>query len=120
MAQDFIYRRDIRPNLTGRVRELTGAENVKSALENRLSTSLRSIPFLPQYGVNLKDFLNMPMTADNRTRIIDEVQQQILRDRRVKEIRKIDARTTEEGLVLIQADVVLIGTNVNLSVEVTT
>ena len=117
MANDFLYGRDIRTSTNGEVRELTGNENVRSALENRLSTSFRSVPFLPNYGVNLKEYQNMPMTAEIRTRIQAEIREQILRDKRVKEIRDIKVRYNSEGLFLIQVFLTLIGTNRALNVE---
>ena len=120
MSLDRYYRVDARPSLTGIVNELTGAENVKSALQNRLSTSYRSVPFLPNYGVQLKQYQNQPMTADLRSRIIQEVTEQIMRDPRVKSIRSVNVRTTTEGLFLISVDVVLIGTEGALNVEVRT
>ena len=45
--------------VSGAFQQLTGGDNVRSALENRLSTSLRSIPFRPEYGANLKEFMNL-------------------------------------------------------------
>ena len=106
--------------VSGAFQQLTGGDNVRSALENRLSTSLRSIPFRPEYGANLKEFMNLPMTADNISRIEQEVQTQVLRDPRVKEVRKIEVTTQTNGLVLIRLNLVLVGTNENLNVEVVT
>ena len=60
------------------------------------------------------------MTADNISRIEQEVQTQVLRDPRVKEVRKIEVTTQTNGLVLIRLNLVLVGTNENLNVEVVT
>ena len=60
------------------------------------------------------------MTADNISRIEQEVQTQVLRDPRVKEVRKIEVTTQMNGLVLIRLNLVLVGTNENLNVEVVT
>ena len=118
--QDFVYRKDLRPQRRGAINAIFGGENVRSALENRLSTSFRSIPFLPNYGVNLKEYQNSVMTEDNRTRIRNEVQTQILRDPRVKAIRSITVNHRSNGLLFIQVSIVLIGTDevVDLGVDV--
>lgn len=120
MALDFVYKRDFRPSQNGAVEELTGGPNVKSALQNRLSTFPGSIPFRPAYGVNLKNYQNMPLSAKNRDKLIQDVQEQILRDPRVKSIRKVEARTTDEGLVYISVNLLLRGTNEPQNVEVVT
>lgn len=120
MALDFVYKRDFRPNLRGQVEELTGGSNVRSALQNRLSTFPGSIPFRPTYGVNLKLYQNMPLSAKNRDKIVQDVQEQVLRDPRVKSIRKVEVRTTDEGLVFISVNLILQGMNEAQNVEVVT
>ena len=120
MALNRLYREDIRPGISGNVVTLTGGDNVRSALENRLSTPLRSIPFLPDYGIEIKQFLNLPMTADNKSRILNEVVTQVSRDPRVKEVRNSELRSRDDGLIVISVDIVLVGTNEPLNVEVRT
>ena len=120
MALDFVYKRDFRPTLTGQVKELIGASNVRSALQNRLATFPGSIPFRPSYGANLKAYQNMPLSAKNRDQIVQDVQEQILRDPRVQSIRKVDVRTTEAGLISISVGILLQGSNEPQNVEVVT
>lgn len=105
---DRIFRIDRRINQDG-VYTISRSENVKDALKNRFSVFPRTVPFRPDYGVNLKRFQDEPLTSDLESRIIKEVRVQILRDPRVKAIRAMNIRKEDTGEIEIEAEVILVG-----------
>ena len=120
MAQDFEFLSDYRVSRTGSVNVLQGSDNVRSAIENRLSVSRGSIPFRPEYGILLKQYQNEPLTRELKDRIIEDLTAQIRRDDRVRLVKSIDVRSETDGTLFIYMDLVLTGSNTILGVEVTT
>ena len=114
---DRIFRRDFRLK-NGKVQQLTGKTNVRDALKNRFSVFPGSIPFRPNYGTNLKRFSNEPMTKELEHQIVKEVREQVERDPRVNIVRKITINTTQEGLLEIDVEVVLVSEDENINFRV--
>ena len=114
---DQIFRRDFRLS-GGRALQLTGKANVKDALKNRFAVFPRSIPFRPDYGTNLKRYSNEPITKELEHQIVKEVREQVERDPRVRIARKITLNTSQEGLIEIDVEVVLVGDQENINFQV--
>ena len=114
---DDIFREDFRLS-QGVPRTIRRRENVKNALENRFAVSKGSIPFRPSYGANLKRYSNEPVTKELENTLIKEVEEQILRDPRVKNIRKIIFSSNQEGLVQINIEINLVGERDNFQFRV--
>ena len=114
---DQIFRRDFRIGPAG-VNEITGKANVRSALRNRFSVFPASVPFRPIYGSALKRFHNEPMTRELENQIVKEVREQIQRDRRVKNVRKITINSSQDGTLKVDVEVILLGEIENLNFDV--
>lgn len=79
------YGTDIR---IGKVVSLeTGLKNLITALYRRLSTAKGSLFYDPEYGLDLRIFLNSEITADTLDEIRVAIEQQLERDERVQEVR---------------------------------
>ena len=99
--------RDLRANREG-LTELTGVANVRSALQNRLATAKNTLPWRPQYGARLKNYQNLPLTAENMSKIADEVRSALDRDPRVRRVDEIEGASTTDGQVRIKAKIQII------------
>jgi len=116
---DQIFRRDFRLK-DGKVFHVTGRNNVREALEHRFSVSQKSIPFRPNYGVNLKRFSNEPMTRELEHQIVKEVREQVEKDPRVRIVRKITINIFQNGLLQCEIEAILVSENENLNFKVIT
>ena len=105
---DEIFRQDFRL-VRGVPEVIRGSGNVRDALSNRFSVFPRSVPFRPDYGVNLKRYSNETITKELEHAITQEVEEQILKDPRVKNVRKIEFSFDGQGLLQITVEVVLQG-----------
>ena len=103
-----IFKEDFRLS-RGTARLIQREENVLSAIEHRFSVFLRSIPFRPVYGTNLKRYSNEPVTKELEHRIVKEIREQMDRERRVKTVRRIRIDSQDNGEIKISVEVVLLG-----------
>lgn len=79
------YGTDIR---IGKVVSLeSGLKNLITALYRRLSTAKGSLFYDPEYGLDLRIFLNSEITTDTLDEIRVAIEQQLERDERVEEVR---------------------------------
>ena len=65
----------------------SGLRNLIEALSRRLSTAKGSLFYDPEYGEDLRLYLNQEMTADVLDAIKVAIEQQLERDERVQEAR---------------------------------
>ena len=88
---------------------IEGVENTRSALQNRLLTPYRSIPFFPEYGSALKQFQNLTINRENIGAVATEVERSLRRDPRIVNVDEVRAEGNEDGSVKIQAFIRLRG-----------
>lgn len=107
---DTIFKEDFRVfSSEGDVTVIKRRENVESALAHRLSTFKGSVPFRPNYGAEIKRFINEPFTHELQHQIVKEVREQVLRETRVKSIQKIEIDNNNQGRILVEVEVLLVG-----------
>ena len=110
MAQvtlDDIYRVDFRGN-RGRFPELSLKKNVIDAIKNRLSTPKGRMPFNALYGTKLKSFLSETVTPELLNSISQEIQTQILKDYRVRDVISIQIETIKENQLVCNVSLTII------------
>ena len=105
---DRIFKQDFRLS-RGSANLISRHDNVLSAIENRFSVFLKSIPFRPSYGGSLKEYSNKPLTKGLEHRIVQHVREQLGRERRVKDVRSISVNTQDGGLIRIDVEVIILG-----------
>ena len=114
---DGIFRQDFRLS-RGNASLLRGADNVRSALQNRFAVFPLSVPYRPVYGSSLKRYSNEPLTLELENQIVKEIRTQVERDPRVKSVRKISITSTAEGELRAEVEIVLLGNADNFQFEV--
>ena len=105
---DFVFRNDFRVSGDGTVNQISRAENVKSALLNRLSVFTGSIPFRPSYGSDLKRFVSEPSTKELNHRVSKLVTDQLNRETRIKRVDSVNIERKTDGTFIISADIILV------------
>ena len=113
---DRVYKRDFRVGNGGDY-EIIGSENVEDAIKNRFSVFQASIPFIPNYGANLKRYVDEPMNEDLKNDIVNTVTTQILRDERVRLVRAVTLNTQVDGKIEVEVELDLIGNEQNLAIN---
>ena len=108
MAFDFTFLTDQRLGARGKVNDLQGPENVRSAIQNRILTTKGQVPFRPEYGLKLKQFLSEPLTREIQDQILSLLREEILKDPRVESIKSIRIESNSDGRLLINLYLVLI------------
>ena len=107
---DQIFREDIRLREDGSPRTIGQRENVRSAVENRFSTQVGRIPFLPTYGAQLKKYQGRVITPDFINSIKAEIKNNITSDPRVDRLQSISIEWNEEGRVNVAVSFSLVST----------
>lgn len=115
---DRIFRRDFVIDNIGRVTHVVGVDNVKLALRNRFSVYPGLIPYRPQYGTLLKKYSGEPLTRELENQLEKEVRQSIERDSRVKLVRQTRITSTQDGLIQIEVEIVIVGNDSNINFQV--
>ena len=105
---DRVFKQDFRLS-RGSASLISRQDNVLSAIENRFSVFFRSIPFRPVYGGGLKEYSNRPMTKALAHKVVQHIREQIGRERRVRDIRRISINTQDDGSMRIEVDVLILG-----------
>ena len=105
---DRVFKQDFRLS-RGKANLISQEDNVLSAIEHRFSVFAKSIPFRPAYGGNLKRYSNEPMTKELQNKLVKEVNTQISRERRIKAVRKISIDTRDNGEIVINVEIVMLG-----------
>lgn len=104
--KDLAYKSDFVLSSTGDFDTISGLENMKQALFNRLVTSPGSLIHRPNYGVGIKDFQNSPSTLSTQRQLALRIQEQFELDPRVEKVTGVqvnfDTLTPEKSIIIVK------------------
>lgn len=85
------------PDLDPTFSPVTGPRVVAQAIARRLSTPRGSLPFYPNYGIDVRDYLNERITVGSLAQIRRDVESECMADERVRSADVSAAHNTETG-----------------------
>lgn len=109
--KDISHKNDMAESATGDLQAVTGLNNIKQALFNRLITYPGSLIHRPDYGVGVKDFQNALNSIGNQRSLALRIEEQFKRDIRVQDVLNIRFETDNDrpDQIRVYVKVVLTG-----------
>src|SRR5574337_487746 len=97
------------PDLDPSFSALTGPRVVAEAIARRLSTPRGSLPFYPDYGIDVRDWVNESITRDRLAQFRRALEAEVVKDERVDSADSAIAFNTQTGemqlsIILTTAD----------------
>lgn len=93
--RDLRYNGDFTLTLGGDLAQVSGLDNLKQAIFNRLVTVPGTLLHRPGYGVGLKDFLNAPKVLSVQREIFNRIVDQFANDERIDEVTSFGTDDTD-------------------------
>ena len=87
--RDLKFGNDFGVTSRGDLEQVTGLDNIRQAVFQRLITSPGSIAHRPGYGVGIKNYQNSPMTIATQQEIMLAMQKQFVDDDRIEELEEL-------------------------------
>ncbi len=100
--KDLAHDGDLLVSPNGDVQTVTGLNNIRRALFNRLMTVPGALVHRPNYGVGIKQFQNAPNSIDNQRLIAKRIKDQFELDFRVEEVVGVQIQNSPETPELIK------------------
>lgn len=106
---DLEFKGDLAAAPNGDLQTITGLDNLKQALYNRLVTVKGTLAHRPTYGIGIQSYQGSVGSIDKQRRIALEIKKQFKEDPRVEEVESIAIKMEKDGLFIIQYKVKGVG-----------
>jgi phage baseplate assembly protein W len=109
LGRDIAFAGDFIVSATGDIDLISGLENIKQALFDRLMTSPATLIHRPNYGVGIKDYQNAPATLATKRKLALRIQEQFEQDDRVEKVTAVsinfDAQDPSKTVIIVKVKV---------------
>ena len=93
------------PDLDTSFTAMTGPRVVAEAVARRLSTPRGSLPFYPEYGIDVRDWVNETITRDRLAQFRRELEAEVVKDERIDDATGSIAFNPQTGEMRIAVNV---------------
>lgn len=119
LLEDLRHNGDFSSNNTGDISEVTGLDNVRQAILNRILTIKGSLAHRPDYGLGIKRFKGMLTTITNKRDMALEMRAQLEQDSRVISFDGLSITDQGSGKFNLMVKLTIIGYNTSSNFEFT-